>query len=109
MSSTEGATPPLRDKVVVITGAGSGIGRALALRAARDGARLALSDVDGEGLAETARQAELSGAAAVLTDKVDVADRAAMAGYATAVAEHYGVVDVVVNNAGVSLTASSRS
>ena len=104
MSSTDDATPPLRDKVVVITGADSGIGRALALRAARDGARLALSDVDGEGLAETARQAELSGAAAVLTDKVDVADRAAMAGYATAVAEHYGVVDVVVNNAGVSLT-----
>ncbi|NNG40778.1 SDR family NAD(P)-dependent oxidoreductase [Flexivirga sp. ID2601S] len=96
----------LKDKVVVITGAGSGIGRALALQAAREGARLAISDVDGEGLAETARLAEAAGAREVLTDKVDVADRAAMAGYAQQVAEHFGTVNVVVNNAGVSLTGT---
>ncbi|WP_265446267.1 SDR family NAD(P)-dependent oxidoreductase [Flexivirga meconopsidis] len=96
----------LKDKVVVITGAGSGIGRALALQAAREGARLAISDVDGEGLAETARLAEAAGAKEVLTDKVDVADRAAMAGYAKQVAEHFGTVNVVVNNAGVSLTGT---
>jgi NAD(P)-dependent dehydrogenase (short-subunit alcohol dehydrogenase family) len=49
-------------KVVVITGAGSGIGRALALNLAERGARLALSDIDTEGLAETVRRAEALGA-----------------------------------------------
>jgi NAD(P)-dependent dehydrogenase (short-subunit alcohol dehydrogenase family) len=93
----------LTDKVVVITGAGSGIGRALALNAARRGAKLALSDVDEGGLAEPAC---LTGLAKVRTDRLDVRDRVAVAAYAKCVAEEFGAVNVVINNAGVALTGN---
>ncbi len=93
----------LHDKVAVITGAGSGIGRALALDLAGKGARLALSDVDEHGLAETVRLVEAAGVREVRSDRLDVADRAAFRAYATAVAEHFGRVNVVINNAGVAL------
>ena len=93
----------LDDKVVVITGAGSGIGRALSLDLARRGALLALSDVDEAGLAATVDQVRAAGARAVRSDRLDVADRAAFTAYAASVAEHFGRVNVVVNNAGVAL------
>ena len=96
----------LKDKVVVITGAGSGIGRALALDLAGRGALLALSDVDEEGLAETVRLAEKAGAPEVRSDRLDVADREAFAAYADAVVEQLGRVNVVVNNAGVALAGN---
>ena len=73
----------LDGKVVVITGAGSGIGRALALNLAARGARLALSDVDEAGLAETERLVTTGTPAEVHTARLDVADRDAMAAYAT--------------------------
>ena len=94
----------LDDKVVVITGAGSGIGRALALDLARRGSLLALSDVDEAGLADTVAQAEQTGAVRVRSDRLDVADRDAMARYALDVVQQFGRVNVVINNAGVSLT-----
>lgn len=94
----------LADKVVVITGAGSGIGRALAVRSARAGALLALSDWDADGLAETVGLAEDAGATTVRSDVVDVSDRAAVATWAAAVVEDLGRVDLVVNNAGVTAT-----
>jgi NADP-dependent 3-hydroxy acid dehydrogenase YdfG len=93
----------LDDKVVVITGAGSGIGRALAVDLARRGALLAISDVDDDGLAATVDLVKGAGAKEVRSDRLDVADRAAFASYAAAVAEHFGRVNVVVNNAGVAL------
>jgi NAD(P)-dependent dehydrogenase (short-subunit alcohol dehydrogenase family) len=65
----------LRGRVAAVTGAASGIGRALALELAREGAELALSDVDEAGLAESARAAEALGAR-VSCERVDVADRA---------------------------------
>jgi short-subunit dehydrogenase len=93
----------LSDKVVVITGAGSGIGRALALNLARKGSILALSDVDEAGLAETVDLVKGAGAREVRSDRLDVAARAAFEAYADAVAEQFGRVNVVVNNAGVAL------
>ncbi len=93
----------LDDKVAVITGAGSGIGRALALNLAGKGALLALSDVDDDGLAETVDLVKNAGAREVRSDHLDVADRAAFAAYAAAVAEHFGRVNLVFNNAGVAL------
>ena len=94
----------LDDRVVVITGAGSGIGRALPRDCARRGARLALSDVDEAGLAETVRLAEADGVREVRAGRLDVADRAAFTAYAEETAQAFGRVNVVVNNAGVSLS-----
>ena len=88
-------------KVAVITGAGSGIGRALALNLAAKGARLALSDIDTEGLAETARQAVALGAD-VKSDRLNVAEREAVLAYADDVVAHYGVVHQIYNNAGIA-------
>ncbi|AIY18760.1 SDR family NAD(P)-dependent oxidoreductase [Pimelobacter simplex] len=93
----------LSNKVVVITGAGSGIGRALAVNLAGKGARLALSDVDDAGLNETAALAKDAGSPDVHTAHLDVADRAAFTAYAAEVAGHFGQVNVIVNNAGVAL------
>lgn len=93
----------LHGKVAVVTGAASGIGRALALNLAGHGARLALSDVDDAGLATTVERARTLGVE-VREHHLDVADRAAFAAYADDVASHYGVVNLVVNNAGVALT-----
>ncbi|HET7071039.1 MAG TPA: SDR family oxidoreductase [Nocardioides sp.] len=93
----------LVDKVVVVTGAASGIGRALALDVARRGALLAISDVDEDGLADTVDLVKAAGAHEVRSDRLDVADRAAFTAYAAAIAEHFGRVNVVVNNAGVAL------
>jgi NADP-dependent 3-hydroxy acid dehydrogenase YdfG len=87
-------------KVAVITGAGSGIGRALALDLAARGAKLALSDIDSTGLAETARQATALGAS-VKSDRLDVAERAAVLEYADDVVAHFGLVHQIYNNAGV--------
>jgi NAD(P)-dependent dehydrogenase (short-subunit alcohol dehydrogenase family) len=93
----------LDGKVVVITGAGSGIGRALALKLADRGARLALSDWNTDGLGETAALVKEQSGTEPRTDKLDVRDRAAMSAYAASVAEEFGVVNVVINNAGVAL------
>lgn len=94
----------LSGKTVVITGAASGIGRALAIQAAGEGARLALSDVDTDGLEATKRMC--GSAAQVRTDRLDVADREAWTAYAEQIAQHYGTVNVIVNNAGVALSSN---
>ncbi len=88
-------------KVAVITGAGSGIGRALAVNLATKGAKLALSDIDTEGLAETVRQTEALGAT-VKSDRLNVAEREAVLAYADAVVAHFGEVHQVYNNAGIA-------
>ncbi|MCW2494818.1 SDR family NAD(P)-dependent oxidoreductase [Jatrophihabitans sp.] len=90
-------------KVAVVTGAGSGIGRALAYDLARRGAKLAISDVDLAGLSETAKHARVIGAE-VHEQFLDVTDRPAVLEYADTVAKHYGVVNIVVNNAGIAFS-----
>ncbi|KAF0846187.1 SDR family NAD(P)-dependent oxidoreductase [Nocardia caishijiensis] len=89
------------NKVCVITGAGSGIGRALAENLAKRGAKLALSDIDTEGLAETVRLCEALGAQ-VKSDRLNVAEREAFLVYADSVKQHFGVVHQVYNNAGIA-------
>ena len=93
----------IRGKVAVVTGAGSGIGRALACALARRGALLAISDVDGTGLAETAKQVRVIGAK-VHEARLDVTDRAAVLRYADEVAAEFGAVNIVINNAGIAFT-----
>jgi len=94
----------LDNKVVVITGAGSGIGRELALQAAGQGALLAISDWNEAGLAESVELLKAAGVRELRSDVLDVADRAAFAEWATAVAEQFGRVNMLVNNAGVTVT-----
>ncbi|WP_182525902.1 SDR family NAD(P)-dependent oxidoreductase [Nocardioides dongkuii] len=93
----------LDGKVVVITGAGSGIGRALAVNVAGRGALLAISDVNEPGLAETVDLVRAAGAREVRSDRLDVSDREAFAAYARSVVDQFGRVNVMVNNAGVAL------
>ena len=94
----------LDNKVVVITGAGSGMGREMAILAAKRGALLAVSDWNADGLAETVDLVKAAGSRELRSDLLDVSDRAAMSTYAAAVADQFGVVNMVVNNAGVTVT-----
>ncbi|WP_010490150.1 SDR family NAD(P)-dependent oxidoreductase [Pseudomonas sp. S9] len=89
------------NKVAAITGAASGIGRALAFGLARQGCALALSDVDAHGLDETAEQARRLGVK-VQSTVVDVTDREAMHAWASEVVETFGKVNAIFNNAGVA-------
>jgi NADP-dependent 3-hydroxy acid dehydrogenase YdfG len=90
----------LTDKVIVITGAGSGIGRATALAAAAEGARVIACDVDQARLDTLASEL---GDRAIFVRKVDVSDRAQMAAFADEVHAHVPAADVIVNNAGVAI------
>jgi NADP-dependent 3-hydroxy acid dehydrogenase YdfG len=90
-------------KVAAVTGAGSGIGQALALELARSGAALAISDVDTEGLAQTEEQLKAIGAP-VRTDRLDVTEREAFQIYADQINEHFGKVNQIYNNAGIAFT-----
>lgn len=94
-----------RNKVVVVTGAGSGMGRAYALAFAKRGAHLALNDYDAAGLAETAALLEAQGRSQVLTQAFDVGDRTAMEAFAKAVHDRFGGAHVVINNAGIEGSA----
>lgn len=85
-----------------VTGAASGIGRATALAAARRGARLHLTDVAADGLAETAELARRAGAAVLTSAPADLTDRDAVAALAERVRAEHGSVDAVFNVAGVS-------
>lgn len=86
-------------KAIAITGAGSGIGRALARGLAARGAHLALADWDEKGLAETA---ELLGTTPTVAVRTDVSDRESVARFAALAAERFGVVHQIYNNAGIA-------
>jgi len=90
----------LREKVCVVTGAASGIGRGIALAFAQAGARLVALDRDRDGCARTAEEAKGAGAAAV-SFACDVTDPAAVAAAASETSNAFGRCDVLVNNAGI--------
>jgi NADP-dependent 3-hydroxy acid dehydrogenase YdfG len=90
-------------KVAAVTGAGSGIGQALALELARSGALVAISDVDTEGLAQTEDQLKAIGAP-FRSDRLDVTEREAFQIYADQINKHFGKVNQIYNNAGIAFT-----
>ncbi|MFG3272344.1 SDR family oxidoreductase [Streptomyces luteogriseus] len=116
VTSVENGRPPLAangehaerfgGQLVLVTGAGSGIGRATALAFAEAGARVVAVDRNAEAAARTAESSRLLGASGAWAETADVSDEAAMEKLADKVTTEYGVVDVLVNNAGIGLSGS---
>ena len=96
------AQASLEGRVIAVTGAGSGIGRALAKLLASKGAKLALADKDAKGLAETAA---MLGNYPQSTTVLDVRDEAAVKAWIDAAVADYGKLDGIINNAGLSVMA----
>ena len=92
----------LQNRTAVVTGAGSGIGRALSVLLAKEGCRLAIADINAEGLAETERVVAALGRP-VSSHKVNVADKERMQEFVEEVVAAHGGVHIVVNNAGVAV------
>ncbi|MFJ4423278.1 SDR family oxidoreductase [Streptomyces bobili] len=104
------ATGPYADRfggqLVLVTGAGSGIGRATAFAFAEAGARVIAVDRDAESASRTAELSRALGAADAWAETVDVSDEQAMEKLAAKVLTEHGVVDVLVNNAGIGMSGS---
>jgi NAD(P)-dependent dehydrogenase (short-subunit alcohol dehydrogenase family) len=94
-------TKRLSEKVVIITGAGRGIGKCAALLFASEGARLALVDIDAENGESTANEVRSAGGEAIFI-KTDLTDAEDVAHMVAAVLEKYGQIDVLYNNAGIN-------
>ena len=92
----------LRNRTAVVTGAASGIGRAIAISLARRGCHLALADLNEAGLAQTAETAASPGVR-ISRHRLDVADGSAVASFPAKVMAEHGRVDLLVNDAGVAL------
>ena len=97
----------LNGAVAALTGAASGIGRALSVQLAKEGCHLALADLDESGLAETVGLCEGTGVK-VTSRVLDVSDREAVFAWADAVVAEHGRVNLVLNNAGVALGATAE-
>ena len=93
--------PLLQDHIAAVTGAGSGIGRAIAQGYAREGAQVAVLDINGEAASETVQQILNAGGKAQQF-LLDVTDRAACRAVAAQVAEKFGKISILVNNAGIN-------
>ena len=92
----------LNGKVAVITGAGSGMGKELAIQLAAKGAKVALNDWNGDNLEATAAIVQKNGGT-VLAKRYDVADQDAVYAFKDEVLAKFGQVDIVINNAGIAL------
>jgi NAD(P)-dependent dehydrogenase (short-subunit alcohol dehydrogenase family) len=90
----------LADKAAIITGAGSGVGRATALRFAEEGARVVVADIDLDRATETVGLVEAGGGEAVAV-RVDVADDAQVAAMVATCVERFGRLDILFNNVGI--------
>jgi NAD(P)-dependent dehydrogenase (short-subunit alcohol dehydrogenase family) len=96
------------DKVCLITGAGSGIGRGIAQALGREGAVLALSDINLAAAEQTAESVNAAGPGRASAVALDVTDQAAVAGHVRAVAEANGRLDFIFNNAGIAIAGDAR-
>ena len=94
----------LKDKVAVVTGAASGIGRELSKVLASEGCHLAVADKNAEGLQETERMLEKAGVR-TLSSQVDVSRAGDVEKFAAQVMEQFGRVDIIINNAGIAVVA----
>lgn len=92
----------IQNRIAVVTGAASGIGRALALGLAQEGARLVLADINQAGLTETAALIQKAGHAKAVTYALDVSSRDDVQAFADDVEARFGGADIVLNNAGVT-------
>lgn len=92
----------LQDRIAIVTGAGNGIGRAIAASFATAGARVVVADIDGDAAAGTVAAIEASGGEAFAA-QVDVSLDAAMSGLVATAVQRFGRLDVMVNNAAVNL------
>lgn len=102
MSTTDGSNGRVAGKVCIVTGAGSGIGEATALRLGEEGGRVTCADLDGERAARTAAAVVAAGGEAIATT-TDVADRSSVEAMVADTVTAWGRVDVLVSNAGVNL------
>jgi 3-hydroxybutyrate dehydrogenase len=102
MPGNDPGTMKLKDKVCVVTGAASGIGREIALRFAAEGARVAIADIDGAAAARTAEAIVARGHSAMAV-AMDVTDEAQVGAATAAVVAARGGIDVLVSNAGIQI------
>ena len=98
----------LRDRVVIVTGGGHGIGRVYVRRLAEEGARVVVADLDAAGAQEVSEQASGPDGPAALPVQVDVSDRVAVQRMVQTTLDQFGRVDVLVNNAAVFSTLSFK-
>jgi short-subunit dehydrogenase len=101
-ASKRGKSDKFKGKIVLVTGAASGLGRGIALAFARAGCDIVLVDINEAGMAETAAMVEACGSR-TLSKRVDVASRKQMEAMASEVLSEWSRVDILVNNAGVGV------
>ena len=99
---SQGAADSQRERVVLVTGAGQGIGRAIAHRFAGEGAVVVVNDVSGSGRAEVVVQEIQDAGGSALAAEADVSDEGDVADLVTRIIADLGGIDVLVNNAGVT-------
>lgn len=90
----------LKDKVAIVTGAGDGIGRGIAVRFAREGAGVAVCDINRDTVTETGRLIDAAGRPA-LVETLDITDHARVRTFVDLTAQHFGKIDILVNNAAI--------
>ncbi|OPY67520.1 MAG: 3-oxoacyl-(acyl-carrier-protein) reductase FabG [Syntrophorhabdaceae bacterium PtaU1.Bin034] len=95
----------LKDRVALVTGAGSGLGRAIAVHLAKEGARIGINDISAKGIDDTLALLKGLGASG-LALQADVGNSAEVRGMFEKLQAAYGTIDILVNNAGIAIPSS---